>query len=72
LFLGFGKRPVDDQRRLLVLPDRGRSGGRHEAQGRTGLAVLGQLLMDDIELGHDRVVLLLGPGVDDVFVVVAE
>src|SRR5207302_2211990 len=72
LLLGLCKRPVDDQRRLMVLPDRRGGGRRHEADGRTELAILGKLLMDHIELGHDRVVLFLAPGKDDVFVVVAE
>src|SRR5207302_365329 len=72
LLLGLCKRPVDDQRRLMVLPDRRGGGRRHEADRRTELAILGKLLMDHIELGHDRFILFLAPGKDDVFVVVAE
>src|SRR5262249_46261622 len=71
LLLGLSERPVDHQRRLPVLPDRGRDGGRHEPGGRPELALLGEPLVHDIELGHDGVVLLLGPGIDDVFIVVA-
>ena len=72
LLLGLGERPVDHQRRLAVLRSVVAAVvGSSRATG-PSLPLAGQLLVDDVELRHHRVVLLLGPGADDVFVVVAE
>ena len=71
LFLGLGKGPVDHERRI-VLAQRGRRGGRQQPRHRAEPALLGQLVLHDGKLFHDRGVLLLGPGTDDVFIVVAK
>ena len=72
LLLGLGEGPVDHQRRLAVLAQRGGRGGGQEPGDGAEAALLGQLLLHHGELGHDGIVLGLGPGADDVFAVVAE
>ena len=45
---------------------------RHQAQRRSEAALFDKLLVHDVEVGHDGIVLLLGPGVDGGLIVVAE
>ena len=72
LLLGLGKGAVDHQGRVAVLAQGGGRGGRHQPRDGAELPALRELLLHHVELGHDGVVLLLAPGEDDVFVVVAE
>ena len=72
MLLGLCKRPINDEGRVAILAQRG--GGRrwHQARDRTELALPHELFLNDRELGHHRVVLLLAPGADDVLTVVTE
>src|SRR6476659_1152100 len=71
LLLGLGERAVDHQR-LTALPDGGRGGRRQQSGDWPQSALVGELLLHDRELGHDGVILLLGPGADDIFGIVAK
>src|SRR3546814_6082786 len=67
LLLGLGERPVEHQRLVAALAQRGRRGGRQQAGDGAEPAPVRQFLLNDGELRHDRVVLVLGPGADNVF-----
>ena len=72
LLLGLGERAVDDQRRscpCAAWSPRWSASGARPARACPALA---SRCCTTAQLGHDRVVLLLGPGADDVFVMVAE
>src|SRR5688572_10484310 len=72
LFLGFRERSVNDEGRFLAFSKRRRGRGRHQTSHRPKLACLGHPVVHDLEPGHAGVVLLLGPGADDVFGMVAK
>src|SRR6185312_5837446 len=71
LLLGLGEGTVDYQR-LAAFSDGGRGGRRQQAGDRPEPALVGELLLHDRELGHDGVILLLAPGADHVFGIVAK
>ena len=58
--------------RRIVLAQRGRRRGRQQPRDRAEPALFGQLVLHDGELLHDGGVLLLGPGADEVLVVIAK
>src|SRR6266700_66390 len=71
LLLGFGIGAVDHQRRIL-LAQGGRRRGRQQPRHRAEPTLLGKLFLHHRELLHDRLVLLLAPGADEVLIVIAK
>src|SRR5258708_3288527 len=72
LLLGLGERAVDHDRLLAILAQRGGGGGWQQPRHRAKLALPGKLVQDPAELGHDGIILLLGPGAGHFFIVIAK
>ena len=71
LFFGLRIGTVEHERRI-VLAQRGRRCRRQQPRHRAEPALLRQLVLHDGKLLHDGGVLLLGPGADEVLIVVAK